>query len=1071
MNEDKGATQEKAGRLESAIFSIGPAEDQVVRLDLSDGVTSRNFEYADLLKGDEFGRRVSAVIEKDGSPLVYIADIPQGSPEVGKRLAQLLGNRGETAVLLDIHRSPGKQTIAARAWPCMLDAETHLQLDLGNPVDARSILGDLQEGLWGSDSNAYQEQRLRNLLVDSVETVSSAFLKATAGKRRDLGSGQEVLALVGRALFTRFLLDRGILSEKTAPALWGSMGTDGELAFSSASQAAAICLWLDQTFNGEFMPLSARKGYQAYFEDLLRRAPTALEPLGWIVGRTDVGGQLPLWEKLDFSHIPAGTLSEVYEDYAHRKAPRTAKKTSVHFTPRHVARTMVRQALAGLPPEKVAYAKILDPAVGAAVFLSLSFRELARHRAISDDGVWPDTKKLRDILYGQLRGMDLNSDALNLAALTLYLTAIELDANPVPPEKLKFDRRLIGSVLHDVGIKDPHDSHAARLGSLRKNSVVGVGIFDAIIGNPPWTSMGLGDGPDGEDSEEESTASDALVREVESIAAACIEARGVKVGGRYAHPDKVPDLAFLWKATQWAKPGGIISLLVHQRLLIKQSTQWKLARQALFSSIEIDGILNAGEFANHDQLIWPGIESPFCIVFARNNVPPKDHRTVLLTLAVEPTLLRRRQIRIDPMATMSVTIAEFDEHPGGMVVRTKGCELDRALLQRWAARVALPKDKPLDTQNHRRLPLTTIGACVDQIAEKKPKRGFKTGLKKTKLPEWYKDLPAQAKELAGKSEERIAGEINASDIHLNFIHRPVRSSPTLEWYTPPILLIRQAAGKLGDLERTALITPSANQTPVLYPFAFLGTPLKNTAEALLYAKYIAVWVNSSIFSYYQTLTSTQLSFGIKTLINEEILETPALDPRKALQAQLTNKKEIESLFAQLARPSGSSQADIDAWAFKILGMDENEMRLVEDTLSVAYPIGKPRQSGKTWVSVTQVERYLNELRRELSQVEDAVDVQSLQLVSTGDSLSGWRFVTWRLAGPMAKGQVDIKLEKIDEDSLLQLVRDKYPEGEVWAAAAKGQFVFGQLALNRLWLPSRACLVAQVMVAWADQAAE
>jgi len=1054
--------------LEIALEAIGPVAQHVVRLNPTEGITSYNFEYADLLKGSELGRRVGAVVEKDGSPLVYVAGVPQNAPNIGRDLAQLLGNRGETAVLLDVHRAPDSQGVIARAWPCALDAENPRLIDLANPIDARAVLGDLQEGLWGTAGNAYQEQRLRDLLVNSVDRVSAAFLDSTTAAWRSEGRGPEVLALVGRALFTRFLLDRGILAANTAPTIWKLLGKDGVSAFSSAKQAAATCHWLDLTFNGEFMPLPAKNDYQGYFAKLLHQSPMALAPLGWIVGRTDAGGQLPLWDKLDFSHIPAGTLSEVYEDYAQRKAPREAKAKSVHFTPRHIARMMVRQALAGLPTESAADAKILDPAVGAAVYLSLTYRELARLRALRDDGTWPGTETLRNILYEQLRGMDINSDALNLAALTLYLTAIELDANPVPPERLKFKEPLIGTVLHHVGLDDPNQANAGELGSFRKNSTIG-SDFDVVIGNPPWTSIGRKNDSDTDESEDDAIASDAFEYEVELVASKCIARRGVVLEEQYAHPDKVPDIAFAWKATEWAREGGVISLIVHQRLLTKRSNTWRLARQALFSCIEVDGILNAGEFANHDKLIWPGVEAPFCILFARNRKPPENHRTLLLTLAVEPTLMRRRQIRMDPLATMRVAMTDFDERPGGIVARTKGCELDRALLLRWAARMESAPDVPFEPDNPRRLPLTTIGACIGEFATGRPRRGFKTGKKNTKLPTWFKDLPEGAKEFSSKASERIAGAIGAANIELTFMPRPVKSSPSLQWYQPPFLLLRQSPADPRTLARAVLVTPSVDAAPVLYPFAFLGVPMKPSADANLYAKYIAVWVNSSLYSYYQTLTSTQFALGVKVLLSEEILDTPVMDMHQAIKAHLTNENEIERLFEGLARPT-TLLADIDTWVYSIMGIDAYERRLIEDTLSVSYPIGDPRKSGKAWVSNTRMEDYVAQLREEVRGAADVINADSLRIVPTGQALSGWRFVTWTLNGTSRRSSTEVQLKDVSDDALVRLVRDKYPEGEVWAAACGGQFVFGQMALNRLWLPSRACLAAQVMVAWADQCA-
>lgn len=1056
--------------VEAALRHIGAPQDRVVKLSLDDGITAANFEYADLLKCGELGRRVGAVVEKDGSPLVYLADIPEHAPDIGRDLAQLLGNRGETAILLDVHRAADSGKVVARAWPCKLDAARSHFIDLTNPVDARGVLGDLQEGLWGTSDNTYQEQRLRDLLVNSVDKVSVALQKATTSRTYE--HGQEVLGLVGRALFTRFLLDRGILAQNTAPALWTIFSNDGASAFDSPLHAAAICDWLDNTFNGEFMPLQAKNGYQTYFAKLTQQSPQALEPLGWILHRTDAGGQLPLWEKLDFSHIPAGTLSEVYEDYAHRKAPRKAQQESVHFTPRHIARMMVRQALSGLPEDAAADAKILDPAVGAAVFLSLTYRELARRYALRHNGMWPDTKALRNILYSQLRGMDINTSALNLAALTLYLTAIELDANPVPPEKLKFEKRLIGSVLLDVGISNPKQANASELGSIRTDLQFDRD-FDVVIGNPPWTSLGRKDQSENEETEDGAASSDAFAREVESVATNCITKRGVVLDAKYAHPDKVPDVAFLWKATEWAKDGtGIISLIVHQRLLIKQTKPWRLARRALFSCIQVDGIVNAGEFANHDKLIWPGIESPFCVLFARNHKPPDNHRALMLTLTVEPSLKWRRQIRLDPLATMPVSITDFDERPGGLIVRTKGCELDRALLQRWSARtVANLNDAKLQIKpgNPRRLPLTTISACIGKFSAGDPKRGFKTGTKNTKQPKWFNDLPEGAKELAATANERIAGPISAADIKQEFTRRPFKSSPSLQWYQPPFLLLRHNPGIREELARTTLVMPSDNEVPVLYPYAFIGIPLRRDADALLYAKYIAVWINSSLYSYYQTLTSTQFTFGIKVSLNNEMLDTPVMEMHQAIEAKLTDQPEIERLFERLAYSDNSLHADIDAWIYKILGTDAHEQRLIEDTLSVSYPIGPSRQSGKAWVNNTRVVEFVENLKIELENDADVIDISSVAVVATSSALTGWRFLTWKMNASLA---VDIsqedQLEAVDEEELVRLVREKYPQGEVWAVSKHGWFVFGQLALNRLWLPSRACMTAQIMAAWAGK---
>lgn len=1031
--------------IDRGLEAIRPSRDQIVRLSPHSKIDQRNFEYADLIKGGELGRRVGAVVEKDGAPLVYLADVPIQDEEIGRSLARLLGNRGETALLVEVH-DVEKFGLQGRAWSCALDASAYEWMDFSRPEVARSVLGDLQEGLWSSVGARHQEQRLRDLLVSSVDTVS----RELSSKTLDKDSRSDVLALVGRALFTRFLIDRGILSVATAPGLKSALSEDGALAFSSPRQAAAVCVWLDKTFNGEFMPLSAPRGYLNYFEALVDRAPDALAPLSWIVGRTDVGGQMPLWDRLNFSYIPVGTLSEVYENYVRSRSPIAAKKTSVYFTPRHIARMMVRQALAGVPGKKVAHPKVLDPAVGAGVFLSLSFRELARRHA-ELHGKWPSTKALRDILYGQLRGMDINADALNLAALTLYLTAIELDADPLPPEKLRFEARLIGRILHDVS-RHP-------FGSLSEKKFPDERC-EVVLGNPPWTSI------EATDSDEEPAAAQDADRVFSALGEECIRELGIERKEPYSHPDKVPDLAFVWNATRWATSGGIIAFVVHQRLIIKRSTKWREARRALFSSIQVDGIVDGSEFANHNKLIWPGVESPFCVLFARNKKPTADHHTRLLTLTVEPPLTIRRHVRLDPLASLSVELEEFDELPGGLIPRLKGCELDRMLIRRWHNRVSSSRWKGDVSRPVRQLPLTTVGQALGEISPHVPARGMKKGKKRLSQPEWFEHLPESTPEIAADDDQ--SGEVDASLFDQPFVAREIRSSPGRAWFEPPLLLLRQAGGDLKQTRRALLVQPS-NGLPVIYPFAFVGTPLHNNSAALVAAKFIGLWVNSSIFSYYQSLTSTQFGFQIKAFLSEEMLSTPVLRPADAFESGATTPEEVEKLFKKLGQDDEKTSALIDEWAHRVMGSDDRERQLVRDTLSIAYPIGAPRQSGYSWIGKQDVGAYVAQLAIDLRDLSDDVDFASLRHIHTGSALSGWQFVAWRHAKKSKSGignAAGVKpMRSLEVSELLRVVRDCYPDGQVWAATKQGEFVFGQLALKRLWLPSRATLHAPKIAAW------
>ncbi len=73
----------------------------------------------------------------------------------------------------------------------------------------------------------------------------------------------DALSLVGRALFFRFLMDRGVLSNypvsNIAPAAlnWSD-------CFQNPKNASDTCAWLDRTFNGDFLMLT-ENGSEACF--------------------------------------------------------------------------------------------------------------------------------------------------------------------------------------------------------------------------------------------------------------------------------------------------------------------------------------------------------------------------------------------------------------------------------------------------------------------------------------------------------------------------------------------------------------------------------------------------------------------------------------------------------------------------------------------------------------------------------------------------------------------------------------------------------------------------------------
>ncbi len=432
-----------------------------------DEANARLTNYLSLINPKKGIPKLTGVIEVASEPFIYLlnekdlSQNPLEQFEQKKQLVNVLACRGEKSYLAVI--SLGElELFAVRP---LHYAEDGLKLTASNPA-AIGYIRDLIEG----KSNSYDPSLNKQIDKDSIESILFNLLTSISQElnltKKLQGDHETILALCGRALLTRFLIDREILTAATLPELFNQC--TGENCFSSAKLASITNMWLDDTFNGDLLKLPVSKEkYEIWFSSLDK---VVFKKLSFILGKTDVHGQYSLPGFIDFAHVPVGLLSEVYERYAHEshdiKVQASARKESIHYTPRRIASYMLDEAFDGVITSQPHQAKILDPSCGAGVFVVLGFRRLiAEHWKATNRR--PDTKKIREILYEQVRGFDINQAALTLAALGLYLSAIELDPEPLPASKLKFEKNLIGTVLYCVRSEhEPWSKTSVVMGSL-----------------------------------------------------------------------------------------------------------------------------------------------------------------------------------------------------------------------------------------------------------------------------------------------------------------------------------------------------------------------------------------------------------------------------------------------------------------------------------------------------------------------------------------------------------------------------------------------------------------------------
>ncbi|NQT53760.1 N-6 DNA methylase, partial [bacterium] len=464
-------------------------------------VTSDLVDYLDLADPRKQDEMVpDGVAESQGRPLLFYINhsrLLQPKSEREQKLSTMrraLGCRGQRAYLAVV--KPGQLDVVPVSLSKRTPKWQEYRAGSGEAVTffSRLALGHYSgRGDPARTDSAFQG--MRRLLEQAATRL--------ADPRHGLDK-PDVLSLMGRALFFRFLIDRQIVDEQDIGDIAPS-APDRFACFDTAQDAAKTSAWLDGTFNGDFLPLSDN-GSLAFFEHVGRKTRNAVfRHLGAIMRGYEAipGGYQPHlridWSDFDFAHVPVGLLSQVYEAFCWKWDPAIASSTSVHYTPRNIASMLVGEVFDSLPG--ASECRVLDPACGGAVFLVLAFRKLYRARWEAT-GTRPDTRAIRKILNRQLTGFDISESAIRLAALSLYLTAIELDPEPIPPQKLRFDV-LRDKVLFSFRREDDPENGPI-IGALGEHVAKEFeGQFDVVLSNPPWT--GLSKTPeekrDGEDEE------------------------------------------------------------------------------------------------------------------------------------------------------------------------------------------------------------------------------------------------------------------------------------------------------------------------------------------------------------------------------------------------------------------------------------------------------------------------------------------------------------------------------------------------------------------------------------------
>ena len=467
-----------------------------------------------------------------------------------------------------------------------------------------------------------------NALEERLTAIPPANSIPVDNERTEIKASRDFAQrLIGRCLFTSYLIDRGIAQ----PFLPAGFPIDVSQMFGSIDSTFALFRWLRTTFNGDLFPMDDPGAEQ------LRLSDVHLELLrDFIEGRSLIpenSGQGRLFQ-FRYDAIPVDLISSIYQQFARSSAAEDAHIQGLHYTPVELVHLTLDPVFEALPPN----ARVIDPTCGSGAFLVEAFRRL----------VWKNTRGksasralVRRILYKQLFGIDINRSALGIAAFSLYLAALELDEEAVTDvADFKFDRLIDQSLFQADTVHD------------QLPVVITKAPFDAVVGNPPWT----------------------FVRQTTPLPKRIEEDEGT------ARPRRSPDQAFLNIASQLAGKSGRIGMIMKATPFFSKDEHAIRSREIFFRSLAPVSVVNLSTLRKEG--LFPDATGPALLFFSRCALLEKNDRLLVGSISWTPDFRRNGVFHVGPGELKSVSLSRILRTPAMLKAVTFGTIRDGWLVEK-----------------------------------------------------------------------------------------------------------------------------------------------------------------------------------------------------------------------------------------------------------------------------------------------------------------------------------------------------------------------------------------------------
>ena len=477
---------------------------------------------------------------------------------------------------------------------------------------------------WSRESRVDRKTRVDSRLLRDLLVLENTLIRA------DLDQDQ-AQALIGRCIFAQYLVDRKIVTHDRLVEQCGHPDLPRVLTDRAATES--LFAWLSERFNGDMFPPGSTPVPAAEHLEKVAR---------FLTGEDLETGQLHFFP-YRFDVIPVELVSAIYEQFVHSASTDStganlARSQGVFYTPLAAVSLVLDEVCDGLTGEET----VLDLSCGSGVFLIEALRRLvyakARGRALS-------RRAIRQTLYKQIYGVDVEEAAMRVAAFSLYLAAMELDPHPQQLEDIQFESLRDRTLLVGDARKIERTLAGRRVltdgGRLRK--------FDIIVGNPPWTYQG-----------ETGTAA-----RRKAMPGTSLQSRG-------------QGLDFVTKGREFAHERTRFGMMLSAPPFFSLSST---ALEAVRQNVEALAPVTLINLSDLSKWLFPRAKMPAIVLLARHSEQPK-HRVTLVQAHWSPSGERSRMIEIAPNDVATLPIASWKRCPGLFKAALIGEKPDLLLLDR-----------------------------------------------------------------------------------------------------------------------------------------------------------------------------------------------------------------------------------------------------------------------------------------------------------------------------------------------------------------------------------------------------